>query len=406
MTSPKFSVLLPTRNRLDLAKGAIETVRLQSFDNWELIVADNCSIDDVRGYLVSLNDPRIIYTRSEVPLSVTDNWNRAVDMSRGDWVVMLGDDDGLAPNYFNRISEIIDHLGEPDFLQQGAFNFLFPGISARYPNGALFDELPFVKIMRGQKGPALLTRTAANQAALQSISLHSVFSLGAPYNIFSRRIIDKIKKQAGGGFYQSPFPDFFIVMIAMLLGDRVGVVPERLIIRGTSKNSFSHFAAQRDTASGIEYLKIESFLNDVPDEVRSRLLPGPMMNTGWLLAGMYVKQLLPHMELQLPIMRYRLLQMFEFAKSEVEFGSTRDSREELNRQLNIFERIALKAMRLGMAPARFLRGKPQRAWIAAAQFLCQQYPVFPSTKPQKFHGVYSDMADVYQKVMRLSPPGP
>ena len=52
--SIKFSVLLPTKNRLELLKSAIWSVREQNYDNWEIIVADNCSQEDIKGYLDSL----------------------------------------------------------------------------------------------------------------------------------------------------------------------------------------------------------------------------------------------------------------------------------------------------------------------------------------------------------------
>ena len=67
MTGKKFSVLLPTRDRLELAKDAIETVRRQSFSDWELIVADNCSCDNVPEYVASLSDPRMGFGR--IPVS-------------------------------------------------------------------------------------------------------------------------------------------------------------------------------------------------------------------------------------------------------------------------------------------------------------------------------------------------
>jgi len=37
----KFSVLIPTRNHLDLLSYAIETVRRQDYSDWEIIVSDN-----------------------------------------------------------------------------------------------------------------------------------------------------------------------------------------------------------------------------------------------------------------------------------------------------------------------------------------------------------------------------
>jgi glycosyltransferase involved in cell wall biosynthesis len=103
MRKPKFSVLLPTRNRASLLVEAIETVRAQDFEDWEIIVSDNASIEDVRGIIENIADPRIVYLRSDEPLSVTDNWNRAIDAAQGRWIVMLGDDDGLVPGYFQNM---------------------------------------------------------------------------------------------------------------------------------------------------------------------------------------------------------------------------------------------------------------------------------------------------------------
>jgi glycosyltransferase involved in cell wall biosynthesis len=83
----------------------------QSYQNWELVVADNFSSDDVSGYVGSLSDTRIIYIRSDNFLSVTDNWNRALQVASGQYVIMLGDDDGLTPGYFERILYCMQMLG-------------------------------------------------------------------------------------------------------------------------------------------------------------------------------------------------------------------------------------------------------------------------------------------------------
>ena len=79
----KFSVLLPTRNRLDLLSYAIETVRRQDYSDWEIIVSDNSSEEDIAGYVRSLDDSRIKYYRTDQFVPVTDNWNNALAKSDG-----------------------------------------------------------------------------------------------------------------------------------------------------------------------------------------------------------------------------------------------------------------------------------------------------------------------------------
>ncbi len=106
----KFSVLLPTRNRLEYLRYAVETVRRQDYSNWEIIVSDNCSEEDISAYVHSLNEPRIKYVRTLELVPVTDNWNNALQQCDGDYVVMLGDDDGLLPGYFSTLLRIFSRF--------------------------------------------------------------------------------------------------------------------------------------------------------------------------------------------------------------------------------------------------------------------------------------------------------
>ena len=105
---PTFSILLPTRNRLQLLKYAVETVRRQDFTDWEIVVSDNDSEEDVGAYVSGLRDDRIRYFRTASFVRVTENWNKALMHSTGRWVLMLGDDDGLMPGALNRFAELTE----------------------------------------------------------------------------------------------------------------------------------------------------------------------------------------------------------------------------------------------------------------------------------------------------------
>lgn len=93
--NPKVSILLATYNRSYLISRAIESVLVQSFKNWELIVADDGSSDEtpraVREW--QKKEPRIIYTRSEVNEGISKNYNRGFRMARGEYIAMIDDDD-------------------------------------------------------------------------------------------------------------------------------------------------------------------------------------------------------------------------------------------------------------------------------------------------------------------------
>src|SRR5918997_95547 len=105
--TPLVSVLLPTRNRLDYLRYAIETVLRQDDPDWEIVVSDNDSEEDIAGHVRGLGDDRVRYVRTASFVPVTENWNNALEHSIGRYAVMLGDDDGLMPGYVARVRELV-----------------------------------------------------------------------------------------------------------------------------------------------------------------------------------------------------------------------------------------------------------------------------------------------------------
>ena len=102
---PLISVNLPTFNRAHFIKQAIDSVLQQTFTNWELNILDNCSTDGTWEIINSYNDSRIRTYRNEE--SVVFRCNLAVQLSRGQYVCFLGDDDWFAPNRLERLLKFL-----------------------------------------------------------------------------------------------------------------------------------------------------------------------------------------------------------------------------------------------------------------------------------------------------------
>ena len=83
MTAPKFSVLLPSKDRPELLTYAIDSVLRQAFDDFEIIVSDNASSHPYADFIDSLKDPRVRRVRFEQPVPVTENWNNALSHAGG-----------------------------------------------------------------------------------------------------------------------------------------------------------------------------------------------------------------------------------------------------------------------------------------------------------------------------------
>jgi glycosyltransferase involved in cell wall biosynthesis len=100
---PLVSVIMPTFNRREFLPAAIESLRNQSFADWELIIADDGSDTDTRSYLQSVHAPprvTVIWLSHSGRPSVVRN--AAMRAARGQYVAFLDSDDLWLPGKLER----------------------------------------------------------------------------------------------------------------------------------------------------------------------------------------------------------------------------------------------------------------------------------------------------------------
>jgi glycosyltransferase involved in cell wall biosynthesis len=303
----KFSVLLPTRNRLDLLKEAIETVRLQDYDEWEIVVSDNASTENIAAYVGSLQDERIRYVRSESFIPVTDNWNLALKHATGDYVLMLGDDDGLVRGYFRNLEKILRAWELPELVFHDAFQFAHPGTIPNRETG--FVQFAHVSFFARRREPFLLGRKEALEVVHDAIAFRVTYPYNMQYSLVSRKLIERLSRD--GSFYDSPYPDYYATNALLLAADRILAVPQPWTIIGISKKSFGFFYFNKREKEGTQLLS-NLDVKGLPESVRASLLPGSDMNTCWLLAMQTLQE--RHGRLlhsRVDVLRYRRLQLMQ-----------------------------------------------------------------------------------------------
>jgi len=275
----KFSVLLPTRNRLALLRYAVETVTRQDYPDWEIVVSDNHSEEDIAGFVKNLQDPRVRYFRTEGFIPVTENWNRAIEHSTGDYIIMLGDDDGLTRGYFRRIRELLLRFDRPEVIYSNAYLFAYPGVMPGHPEGCLCVATP--PALRNITEPFLLERGTALHWVRQSMNLNSRIAFNMQYALFSRELFQKIRGKFP--FFQSPYPDYYAMNALFLEAGRILMCPDPLVIVGISPKSFGYFYFNRQETRGIDFLKNLTEKDQI-ERLRDTLLPGTAMNDCFLIA--------------------------------------------------------------------------------------------------------------------------
>lgn len=114
ISAPEFSVILPTFQRRELFREALDSILAQEpIDvSWECLVVDNTPLDaqnetPALEVVRQRNDCRVLYYHNRVNIGSGYNWNRAAELARGKWLVFLHDDDVMYPDALRNILRIL-----------------------------------------------------------------------------------------------------------------------------------------------------------------------------------------------------------------------------------------------------------------------------------------------------------
>lgn len=276
----KLSILLPTRDRLDLLRYAVESVRMQDYADWEIVVSDNASAEDVQPYVASLADARVRCYRQQAAVPVTDNWNAALERSTGEYLIMLGDDDALMPGCLRRAAQLLEQWSQPDAIYAQALQFAYPGTMPGHAEG--FVQTGYTEFFRAGRGqPFLLARGMARRLVLETMRFRIRFGYNMQHFVVSRALVDSLRPK--GPFFQSPYPDYYAANAVLLRAERIVAEPRPLTMVGISPKSFGFYFHNQREGEGVAFLQNTPAAAAAGQATR-RLVPGSNMNDSWLAA--------------------------------------------------------------------------------------------------------------------------
>ena len=124
----KISVIVRTYNRPDLLKEALVSVQLQSHTDWEVIIFDDSASDvnfNIYKDFKSQNPNNdVIYHTSNTPYNLFKNsWKLGAKLANGELIVRLDDDDLLAEDALEYLSNTYTHHIDLDFSYGSAVFF-------------------------------------------------------------------------------------------------------------------------------------------------------------------------------------------------------------------------------------------------------------------------------------------
>lgn len=111
-----FSITIPAY-KAQFLKECIDSCLAQTYDNFEVIIVNDASPQNLDAIISQYNDPRIKYFKNKVGHGaehVVGNWDKCLEYAKGDFLICMGDDDKLLPTCLEHYVELINKFPSLD----------------------------------------------------------------------------------------------------------------------------------------------------------------------------------------------------------------------------------------------------------------------------------------------------
>lgn len=110
ITKPFFSICVPAY-KAKFFEECLKSILNQDYTNFELLILDDCSPENIEQIVRTFDDVRITYLRNVQNVGserLVDNWNKLLHLSKGEFIMIMGDDDKLESNFLSTFAELIE----------------------------------------------------------------------------------------------------------------------------------------------------------------------------------------------------------------------------------------------------------------------------------------------------------
>jgi glycosyltransferase involved in cell wall biosynthesis len=227
--SPKYSIIIPTRTKVDYLVHSIQSVLSQQYDDYELIVSDNHSKDDTAVFLAGLEHPKLRIVRPQEELPMALHYEFCLSQAKGEWVTLLGDDDAVVFGIFQKMDYILEKYPDIPIVSSSRAYYFWEGSEDMYGNTCINYASSHRKQVRSTHGDRIKSE----------LGLRSIFDLPMIYTtcFVKRLLVEQIKQESGGNFYYSIVPDIYSGVSLSLFVPYYLRVEDPLFWVGTSNKS-------------------------------------------------------------------------------------------------------------------------------------------------------------------------
>jgi len=205
-SNPRFTVVIPTKDRAAYLYHTLRTCASQEYDNLEIVVSDDGSTDDTRAVVeeAGRQDPRIRYVSPGAGVGMLDNFEFAIDQVKPGYVLALGGDDGLMPHGIRGMRDVLRDT-EQEMLAWPAPAYFYA--KTRMEMAQLVVHVKGGRPHRGQRiidSTDFLERQARELTYVSDIESPMFYVKG----VVSTDLVDRVRRRsADGRFYSCATPD-------------------------------------------------------------------------------------------------------------------------------------------------------------------------------------------------------
>lgn len=199
--SPLFSICVPTRNRAETLQYCLKSLLHQDFDSYEIVVSDNSDSDkspETMAVVEKLNSEKIRYFRPDSVLSMTENFEFTLEKASGEYILFMGDDDGLIANSLGYVARLYEEY-QPEIIKCPVVIYYWPGSSQRETTSMRY---PYARPHLWLNG-----KESLNQVSAFDINYYILPMIY--YSFVKRELIERVRNVSGSFFGDSISPDIY-----------------------------------------------------------------------------------------------------------------------------------------------------------------------------------------------------
>jgi glycosyltransferase involved in cell wall biosynthesis len=266
-TKIKYSIIIPSWNGVAYLPACVNTIIQQNYSDYELIISDDHSSDGTKDYLKTLNNANTLIVEPPESLSMTEHWEWALTQAKGEWIIFVGQDDGLQPYFFQLADLLVNEAIAHNFraITSERAYFFWRGCKDIYGDVAIAYS--------ARQGYEIRNSKAEMWKCLLGVKRY--FELPQMYtnSLFRRDLLEEAKAKLNGNVFVAHPQDADLAAIASSLEQ--GYIKSKIPLGwiGSSPRSAGMAIASSEKTSNADTQGVNELKKDYEEKVKKSKIP-------------------------------------------------------------------------------------------------------------------------------------